>query len=82
MAGDAEPVRGFVDGLRVDPRFASLTPTESWSDAQPFGRMLVKVKREIIRMDHPTIQPDTGRAPAVAPHAATMARAGPRRQRS
>ena len=29
--------------------------------------MLVKVKREIIRMDHPTIRPDDGRAPAVAP---------------
>ena len=30
--------------------------------------MLVKVKREIIRMDHPTIRPEAGRAPAVAPH--------------
>ena len=29
--------------------------------------MLVKVKREIIRMNHPTIQPAAGRAPAVAP---------------
>ena len=38
-------------------------------------RMLVKVKREIIRMDHPTIRPDAGRAPAVAPaDAASLAR--------
>jgi UPF0176 protein len=29
--------------------------------------MLVKVKREIIRMDHPTIRPESGRAPSVAP---------------
>jgi UPF0176 protein len=29
--------------------------------------MLVKVKREIIRMDHPTIRPEAGRAPAVDP---------------
>ncbi len=29
--------------------------------------MLVKVKREIIRMDHPMIRPAAGRAPAVAP---------------
>jgi UPF0176 protein len=29
--------------------------------------MLVKVKREIIRMNHPTIRPQQGRAPAVAP---------------
>jgi len=67
LAGDAEWVRGFVDALRADPRFAALTTKESWSDAQPFGKMLVKVKREIIRMDHPTIRPEGDRAPAVAP---------------
>jgi UPF0176 protein len=67
LAGRPEEVRGFVDGLRTDPRFASLSPKESWSHSQPFGRMLVKVKREIIRMDHPTIRPSAGRAPEVAP---------------
>ncbi|WP_203582130.1 sulfurtransferase [Microbacterium hibisci] len=67
LAGDADAVRGFVAELRGDPRFAALTAKESWSEAQPFGRMLVKVKREIIRMDHPTIRPHAGRAPAVAP---------------
>ncbi|WP_137843206.1 sulfurtransferase [Microbacterium sp. 2FI] len=67
LAGDADAVHGFVDDLRRDPRFAGLTPKESWSAEQPFGKMLVKVKREIIRMGHPTIRPDAGRAPAVAP---------------
>ena len=67
LAGDADAVRAFVDVLRDDPRFAALTTKESWSDTQPFGRMLVKVKREIIRMDHPTIRPEAGRAPAVDP---------------
>ena len=67
LAGDAQGVRGFVAELRADPRFATLTTKESWSDAQPFGKMLVKVKREIIRMDHPTIRPEGDRAPAVAP---------------
>lgn len=67
LAGDAEPVRGFVDGLRGDPRFAALTTKESWSEGQPFGRMLVKIKREIIRMDHPTIRPADERAPAIDP---------------
>lgn len=67
LAGDAVAVRGYLDELREDPRFADLTAKESWSDDQPFGRMLVKIKREIIRMDHPTIQPAEGRAPAVAP---------------
>ncbi|MDN3495260.1 sulfurtransferase [Planococcus sp. APC 4015] len=67
LAGDADAVRGFVAALRDDERFAALTTKESWSDDQPFGKMLVKVKREIIRMDHPTVRPDDGRAPAVAP---------------
>ena len=36
------------------------SPRESWSDTVPFRKMLVKVKREIIRMDHPTIRPAQG----------------------
>ena len=67
LAGDADAVRGFVDELRRDARFADLTTKESWSHEQPFGRMLVKVKREIIRMDRPAIRPEAGRAPAVTP---------------
>jgi len=67
LAGDADAVRGFLDDLRADARFAALTAKESWSQDQPFRKMLVKHKREIIRMDHPTIRPEAGRAPAVAP---------------
>ncbi len=67
LAGPADAVRSFVDQLRTDARFADMAPKESWSDAQPFKKMLVKVKGEIIRMNHPAIQPAQGRAPAVAP---------------
>lgn len=67
LAGTPEAVRGFLDELRADARFAPLTAKESWSDVLPFRKMLVKHKREIIRMDHPTIRPEAGRAPAVAP---------------
>ncbi len=72
LAGEADAVRGFLDQLRQDSRFAGLEAKESWSAAQPFHKMLVKVKREIIRMDHPTIRPQAGRAPAV--DAATLKR--------
>ncbi|MEH3090194.1 MAG: sulfurtransferase [Microbacterium arborescens] len=67
LAGGADAVRSFVDELRLDARFARLTTKESWSTDQPFGRMLVKVKREIIRMDRPAIRPEAERAPAVTP---------------
>jgi UPF0176 protein len=67
LAGPADDVRSFVTQLQQDPRFADIAPKESWSDTQPFKKMLVKVKGEIIRMNHPTIKPADGRAPAVAP---------------
>lgn len=67
LAGPADAVRGFVDDLRTDARFAALQTKESWSEAVPFGRRLVKVKREIIRMDRPEVRPQDGRAPAVSP---------------
>jgi UPF0176 protein len=72
LAGQAHAVRDFVGWLRTDTRFAALEPKESWSDTLPFRRLKVKVKREIIRMNHPAIQPQQGRAPAV--DAPTLAR--------
>ena len=72
LAGPADSVRSFVAELQADARFADLVPKESWSTHQPFRKMLVKVKREIIRMNHPTIRPAEGRAPAVP--AATVKR--------
>jgi hypothetical protein len=71
LAGPAAAVRGFVDALRTDPRFADLEPKESWSGTVPFRKMLVKVKREIIRMDHPTIRP---RRPGTVGDPATLHR--------
>lgn len=69
LAGTEAAVRGFVAWLHTDDRLADLLPKESWSESVPFHKMLVKVKSEIIRMNHPTIRPDVagtqGRAPAV-----------------
>jgi UPF0176 protein len=58
LAGAPDAVRGFVSALQLEGK-------ESWSAAQPFRKLLVKVKREIIRMDHPAVQPARGRAPAL-----------------
>ena len=65
LAGEAARVRAFLAHLRADRRFEALEAKESWSHGQPFGKLLVKVKREIIRMDHPAIRPAEGRAPAL-----------------
>ncbi|CAM3221934.1 sulfurtransferase [Nocardioides dubius] len=66
LAGQAGLLRGFLDAVRAEPGFATLEAKESWSDEQPFRKMLIKLKNEIIRMDHPTIRPAAGRAPAVS----------------
>lgn len=65
LAGAPEAIGAFLDRLRADVRFTGLQAKESWSHEQPFRKLLVKVKREIIRMDHPAIQPAQGRAPAI-----------------
>lgn len=67
LAGPDEAVHAFVAQLHTDARFADIAPKESWSATQPFKKMRVKVKAEIIRMNHPTIRPALGRAPAVDP---------------
>jgi len=72
LAGPGAAVRAFVAQLQTDARFADIVPKESWSAHQPFKKMRVKVKPEIIRMNHPTIRPAAGRAPAVP--AATVKR--------
>ncbi|WP_066334772.1 sulfurtransferase [Azohydromonas lata] len=72
LAGSPEGVRGWVHQLQQDERFADLAPKESFSDTVPFKRLLVKVKREIIRMNRPAVRPAAGRAPALP--APTLAR--------
>lgn len=69
VAGERASTDAFIDYLRHDPlfegNFAQLQFKESLSDEQPFRRMLVRLKREIITMKKPAIKPELGRAPAV-----------------
>jgi UPF0176 protein len=67
LAGLPEQVEGFLHWLRAQDGMAGLGGKKSWSAEQPFGKLLVKVKPEIIRMNHPAIAPAEGRAPAVSP---------------
>jgi UPF0176 protein len=70
LAGAEARIDQFVRQLLEDTRFANLEIKRSWSDNQPFRKLIVKVKNEIIRMNHPTIKPSFDpsaevRAPAV-----------------
>lgn len=65
LAGSRAQIDGFMAALHGDPRFADLAPKESLSATVPFGRLRVRLKREIITMRQPAIRPEGGRAPAV-----------------
>jgi len=67
LAGSRRAIDAVMTTLRADPRLADLTPKESLSQNQPFKRMKVKIKREIITLNRPQIRPEAGRAPAVTP---------------
>ncbi|MEO8938015.1 MAG: sulfurtransferase [Burkholderiaceae bacterium] len=76
VAGDEVAVDGFVTWLAADPRLldvdggqalASLEVRRSWSAQQPFRRLRIKQKPEIVTMRRPAVMPVARRAPAVTP---------------
>jgi UPF0176 protein len=67
LAGDTDAVSAFLDELRADERFAAIAVKFSRSDAIPFQRLRVKLKKEIITFRKFDLQPGKERAPAVAP---------------
>jgi UPF0176 protein len=68
MSGPRAQVERFLAWLRTDARFADIRVKHSYSEELSHKRMLVKLKKEIITMRMPLIQPELGRAPAVEPH--------------
>ena len=67
LAGTREGIGGFLAWLRSDARFARIQVKESLSPTQPFKRLRIKARAEIITMRLPMIQPIDGRAPVVTP---------------
>ncbi len=57
VAGTREQVDALLAELHAIPGLADLAPKESVSDEQPFNRMLVKIKKEIIAFGVPGIDP-------------------------
>jgi len=67
LAGSVEATKNFQASIQADPRFADLRFKRSVSAYQPFDRMRVKVKKEIITLRMPGVDPAKARAPAIAP---------------
>lgn len=57
VAGERASIDALLAAIRTLPGLADLTPKESESDEQPFNRMLVKIKKEIIAFGVAGIDP-------------------------
>ena len=66
VAGAPENIAALLEFLRSDLRLRALEHKESWSEKPPFRRMRVRVKREIVTLGMPHINP--------AQHAGTYVR--------
>ncbi len=65
LAGSREAIDTFLVQLRARPAFATLETKESFSEAQPFRKLLVKLKKEIIPLGRPDVDPARHPAPRV-----------------
>jgi UPF0176 protein len=72
LAGEERAVHGFFEQLRAVPQFSGLRVKYSRSAAQPFARLKVKIKPEIISFRRNGTSPLERRAPTVSP--ATLSR--------
>ena len=66
LAGTRGNIDSFLEKLRVCPEFSDLEVKESISDHQPFSRMLVRLKKEIIAMGHDEIRPHQQSSPKLS----------------
>ncbi len=67
VAGGADAIDGLLERLRALPGLADLTPKVSLSEAQPFNRMLVRIKKEIISFGVAGVNPARHTSPKIAP---------------
>jgi len=66
VAGAAESIDFLVERLRKIPGLEGLVPKVSISDQQPFNRMLVRLKKEIISFGMESIRPANYTSPKIA----------------
>jgi UPF0176 protein len=67
VSGREEDTEAFQVSIHQHPRLSDMRFKRSTSGFQPFERMLVKIKKEIITLRLPGIDPANTRAPAIAP---------------
>ncbi len=67
IAGERPAVESILSHLRADPRLTDLLVQESFHDEIPFGRLKVRLKREIVALKLPGLDPRAGAGVYVEP---------------
>ncbi|MBV9576833.1 MAG: sulfurtransferase [Gammaproteobacteria bacterium] len=67
LAGTQEAITAFKKKLIEDMRFTDISFHQTYSDFQPFKKLKIKLKKEIITLRQPTVDATKQRAPAIAP---------------
>lgn len=67
VAGSRTAIDRLLANLRQDPRLSDLTTKESSATEMPFARMKVKLKREIVTLGVPEVDPTEQAGTYVAP---------------
>ena len=67
IAGENEAIQDFINFLRSDKRFSEIDIKTTYNDYQPFRKMLVRIKKEIISMGIDEIDPFTFTGEKITP---------------
>ena len=67
LSGPGEAIDSFINHIEEDERFIGIPLKFSYTDYQPFRRMLVKKKKEIISLGIDEIKPANFTAPQGSP---------------
>lgn len=67
LAGQIGDVRGFQKALSLDPIWNVLTFKESYSSRIPYRKLMVKLKKEIIPVRDPSVNPAEFTGPRISP---------------
>ena len=67
LAGDKKSIDSYIEFLESDKRFVDIPLKISYTDYQPFRRMLVRLKKEIISLGLDDVRPAEFTAPNIKP---------------
>ncbi|GAB2788344.1 rhodanese-related sulfurtransferase [Halomonas shantousis] len=68
VSGTRDAIDALLAWLRADPRLAGIDHKESYCDEQPFYRTKVKLKKEIVTLGVPGVDPNRKVGTYVEPH--------------